>query len=63
MFVVYLEGHGYVLKRDGMNTFVRDPRDASRYPTREAAEAGKVGHHRDMGGSGFKGRIVPMPRS
>jgi len=59
MFVVHVDGRGYVEKNDGANFFHRDPRRASTYPDRDAAEAGKVGHHRDMGGSGFKGRIVP----
>lgn len=63
MFVVYYEQGkicGYVKKHDGMNDFVDDPREASHYYSREAAEAGKVGHHSDMGGSGFRGRIVSL---
>ena len=66
MFIVYVSNGqfsrncsgGYVRKREGAVSIVKDPRDASQYPDKESAEAGKIGHHRDMGGSGFKGRIV-----
>lgn len=51
---------GYVCKRDGMNGLVSDPELASKYPTAEDARAsGRVGHHRDMGGTGLKGTIIP----
>jgi hypothetical protein len=53
---------GYVRKGDGTNDFVRDIRHATHFPTREAAEAAKPGHGRDMGGSGFKGRIIRVVR-
>jgi hypothetical protein len=62
MYVVQMPDGKFVLKSDGWNHFVKRPCDASRYPDKESAEAGKVGHHRDMGGSGFKGRIVPYSR-
>jgi hypothetical protein len=58
MFVVHVGDKGYVEKRGGMVLFHDNPRDASRYPTKDTAEAGKIGHHRDMGGNGFKGQIV-----
>lgn len=67
MFVVfYSKGNtsGYVRKHDGMNDFLDDPRQASRYPTTEdARRRGLVGHHRDMGGDGFLGRVVPYDRA
>lgn len=58
MFIVQMPDGSFVHKSGGMNDFVRNPNEASTYHTKEQAEAGKVGHHRDMGGSGFKGRIV-----
>jgi hypothetical protein len=65
MWVVYHSDgktcRGFVRKRDGMNSFLADPDLATKYSTRdEAATKGKVGHHRDMGGSGFKGQVVSM---
>lgn len=64
MYVVHYEQgniSGYVKKHDGMNDFVKDPRQASKYFTpEEARESGLVGHHYDMGGSGFKGRVVGL---
>jgi hypothetical protein len=66
MFVVYYTNgkvSGYVRKHDGMNDFLDDPRLASHYYSKESAESGKVGHHRDMGGSGFRGTIVPLRRA
>lgn len=71
MFIVYVDSGqfsrvcrgGYVRKEGGAVSIVQDPRDASKYPDRESAEAGKIGHHRDMGGSGFKGRIVSYETS
>jgi hypothetical protein len=59
MFVVHVDGQGYVEKRDGTVIFHADPSLADKYADKEDAERGKIGHHRDMGGSGFKGRIVP----
>lgn len=66
MFIVYYDRkgtHGYVEKREGTVFFHEDPRNASKYATKDDAEAGKVGHHRDMGGDGFFGRIVPFERA
>jgi hypothetical protein len=64
MFVVHhyhsQDWHGYVMKRDGTVHLVSDPRHADSYQTRDDAQAGKVGHHRDMGGSGFKGNIISL---
>jgi hypothetical protein len=57
-FVVVMPNGKFVHKSDGMNNFVRNPNKATRYDTKEAAESGKVGHHSDMGGSGFRGRIM-----
>lgn len=52
---------GYVRKRDGMNDFLSDPSRASTYPTADWARgSGLVGHHRDMGGDGFRGRVVSL---
>lgn len=65
MFVIWYDHggvRGYVLKGDGTNNFVADIADATVFPSREAAAAAKPGHHRDMGGSGFKGRVVALPR-
>ncbi|MBC2806579.1 hypothetical protein C3Y94_025855 [Rhizobium ruizarguesonis] len=56
-FVIAWPGGGYVYKTDGMNLKVRDPRDATPFYTREAAQAAKPGHHRDMGGRGYVGTI------
>jgi hypothetical protein len=58
-FVVEMRDGTFVHKSGGINTFVRRPAEATSYPTKEEAESGKVGHHSDMGGSGFRGRIVP----
>jgi len=64
MFIVhYSKGlvSGYVRKHDGMNSFVADPREASAYFSKEDAhDSGRVGHPRDMGGDGIKGRVVPL---
>jgi|GEM_PF-5476926 len=62
MFILMMPDGTYVRKGNGDNTFVRDPREATKFLDKEAAEAGKPGHHRDMGGSGFKGRILPARR-
>ena len=56
--VIYLDGKGYVEKRGGTVFFHDDPRLATVYSDLEDAERGKVGHHRDMGGDGFKGRKI-----
>lgn len=48
----------YVLKRDGMNLMVNDPRDASTFPDRETAMDKRPGHGRDMGGNGYHGTVV-----
>lgn len=61
-FLLIMPDGCYVRKGDGTNDFVRDPREATRFDTKESAEAGKPGHHRDMGGTGFKGRIVDAQR-
>jgi len=61
-FVVYYNRHtrhGFVEKREGTVFLHDDPRKATQYVDRDEAEAGKVGHHRDMGGDGFFGKIVP----
>lgn len=60
-FVVYYDRNGrsgYVEKREGTVFLHDDPRKATQYADKEDAERGKVGHHRDMGGDGFFGRIV-----
>lgn len=60
-FVVYYDRNnqrGFVEKREGTVFFHDDPRKATVYSDRDDAERGKVGHHRDMGGDGFFGRIV-----
>ena len=58
MYVLLMPNGRYVRKGDGINDFVRDVEDATKFYTKEAATAAKPGHHRDMGGSGFKGRVV-----
>jgi len=63
MFCVYVNGSGYVEKRNGTVFFHDDPRLASHYYDKDDAESGKIGHHRDMGGSGFKGKIVSLESS
>lgn len=60
-FVVYYDRNGrtgYVEKREGTVHLHDDPRKATQYADKDDAERGKVGHHRDMGGDGFFGRIV-----
>ena len=59
MFVIQMPDGSYVVKHDGWNLFVADKREATRYPTREDAHYARPGHHRDMGGTGYKGRVVP----
>ena len=57
-YVIAMPNGRYVYKHDGMNDFVRNPRDATVFYTKADAIAGKPGHHRDMGGSGFKGTVT-----
>jgi hypothetical protein len=66
MFVIWYDRgktRGYVRKGDGTNNFVRDIEDATKFPTKEAAVAGKPGHHRDMGGDGYHGTVMPYRKS
>lgn len=63
MYALIMPSGLYVRKGGGMNDFVPDPRDATSFRTREDAQAGKPGHHRDMGGSGFKGRVINHERA
>ncbi len=51
---------GYIEKIGGMNIGHRDPRLATVFTTREAARDARPGHHRDMGGAGFVGSVVPL---
>jgi hypothetical protein len=57
MFVIEMPSGLFVRKSGAMNDFVRDVEDATKFRTKEEAECGKPGHHRDMGGTGFKGTI------
>lgn len=57
-YVIEMPNGTFVKKLDGMNDFVARPVDATIFRTKEDAVAGKPGHHKDMGGSGFKGRVV-----
>lgn len=59
MFVITMPNGRYVRKGDGYNDWV-GLEEATRFLTKEDAEAGKPGHHRDMGGTGFKGRILSV---
>lgn len=54
---------GYVLKTDGMNLKVKNPRDATAFQSREEASNMRPGHHRDMGGHGFVGYPVDYYRA
>lgn len=50
---------GYLYKEGGTNATTRDPRLATAFDTKEDASNAKLGHSRDMGGSGrFYGRVV-----
>lgn len=57
-YVIQMPNGKFVYKHDGMNDFVSNPNAATRFYTKEDARAGRPGHHSDMGGSGFKGRVV-----
>lgn len=57
-YVLVMADGTYVWKGEGWNGFVRDPRMATTFNTWAEADSAKPGHHRDMGGSGFKGRIA-----
>lgn len=64
MFVIHSDRlGGYVLKQDGMNIPVDNPRDASGFFTEEEARNARPGHSRDMGGSGFHGTVQPLQRA
>ncbi len=53
---------GYVVKDGGWVTVTQDAGRATGYRSKEEArEQGKVGHHRDMGGNGFRGRVILRP--
>jgi hypothetical protein len=61
MFAIQMPDGRYVLKEGGWNHFVTDKQDATRYPTKEAALDARPGHHKDMGGAGYVGRVVRAP--
>lgn len=56
-FVIAYNG-GFVLKDDGCNFTVKNPEDASFFNTKEDAMNARPGHHKDMGGDGFKGAVI-----
>lgn len=56
-FLIQMPDGKYVLKYDGWNLFVDDPREATAFDTKDLAVAAKPGHDRDMGGSGYKGTV------
>ena len=58
MYVIQMPNGKYVLRQDGWVHYVTDKGDATRYPTKDAARDGRPGHHKDMGGIGFVGRVV-----
>lgn len=57
-YVIQMPDGRYVRKGDGFNDFVREIEDATHFYTKDDAVAGKPGHHRDMGGNGFVGRVI-----
>lgn len=57
-YIIQMPDGRFVQKGGGMNDFVRKPRDATRFETKDEAHDARPGHHRDMGGSGFKGRVI-----
>ena len=50
----------YIRKGGGCNTPVRNPNDATHFATKEAAHDARPGHHKDMGGNGYHGRVVTL---
>lgn len=61
-WIVHVESQGYVIKEGGWVLFTEDPLRATSYACKEdAGSRGKIGHHQDMGGSGFKGQVVKQP--
>lgn len=58
MFLVQMPDGTFLVKNGGVNNFTRDPKLATSFRSKEDAEAAKPGHHRDMGGTGFKGRVL-----
>lgn len=64
MFVIHSDRlGGYVLKQDGINMVVEDPRDASGFFTEEEARNARPGHARSMGGAGFFGTVMSLQRA
>jgi len=51
---------GFLQKHDAMNFVTKDPESATRFYGREAAEVGRPGHSKDMGGKGFSGKLVKL---
>lgn len=63
MFVIQMHNklaRSFVRKSGGFNDFVRNPEDATKFYTREAAMNARPGHHRDMGGDGPVGTVVTL---
>lgn len=58
MYIIVMPNGLYVRKGGGCNDFVQDARHATQFPDKESARAAKPGHHKDMGGTGYKGRVV-----
>ncbi|MGO4676605.1 hypothetical protein AB4Z40_27250 [Bosea sp. 2YAB26] len=55
MYVLVTSDGCYVRKDDSMISFVSDPHEATRFPTREAASEVQPGD-----GTGFQGRVVML---
>ena len=60
MWGIYVDGLGWVIKHNGWNLFTRDRKKATLFTTREEAHFARPGHHHDMGGAGFIGRLVKV---
>ena len=58
MYAIYVDGRGWVIKHNGWNLFSADKDHATKFRSKEDAIAGRPGHHADMGGAGFIGRVV-----
>lgn len=61
-YLIMMDDGRYVLKSGGWNHFVEDPREATCFGTKDEARDARPGHHRDMGGSGFKGYVRSADR-
>ena len=57
MYVIYTKW-GYSIHHDGMVSYTRDPRHATKFRTKDEALRRRPGHPYEMGGSGLHGEAL-----